>query len=109
MQVDKYVATGKEKKSLGEMPFPLMVTPGLKPLDKVWTNYDQKKNIFNVQINGEDYYSLPFEALDYDPSKTEILDCELEINSIVRELFGKSRIGETQYAECEKGHLRVMK
>ena len=55
---------------------------GLGPLYKVEADYlPPPKNQFTVKVNGDSYYKLPKEDIDYNPSNVEALACEyLKLN-----------------------------
>ena len=57
---------------------------GLAPLLKVWADYlPPPKNQFIIKINGEDYYTLVKEEIDFDPSKIEAFNCGyLKLNEV---------------------------
>ena len=78
LKVGKNVVTAKNRNQL----FPLIIAMGdLHPLTKVWVNYKgQPKNKFVIKVNDEDIYTLAKEGVDYDPSKTEVLDVSLNLN-----------------------------
>ena len=62
--------------------FPLAVAlSDLHPLSKVSVDYlPHPKNTFTIKVNGEDIYNLPKEEVDFDPTKTESLRVDLNIN-----------------------------
>ena len=51
----------------------------------MWADYlPPPKNEFLIKVNGEDYYALPKEDVDFDPSKVEAFKCEnLEVNDSI--------------------------
>ena len=41
------------------------------------------KNEFVIKVNGDDYYILPKEDVDFDPSKIEVIKCKsLKLNDV---------------------------
>ena len=81
LAVGKHVVTAKQKNPKDPV-FPLAVAlSGLPPLSKVWANYEpQPKNTFSFKVNDADIYSLVKEEVDFDPSKTETLTTNLNVN-----------------------------
>ena len=81
LQVGKHVVSAKQKRS-GDPLFPLAVAlSGLIPLTKVWVEYQPlPKNTFVIKINDADFYSLPKEEVDYDPTQTETLRVAILVN-----------------------------
>ena len=55
---------------------------GLAPLYKVEADYSPPpKNEFIIKVNGDDYYYLPKEYVDFDPSIIEVFKCQsLKLN-----------------------------
>ena len=82
LAVGKHVVSVKLQQNNADSLFPLAVAiRGLPPLTKVWVDYEpQPKNIFKIKVNDEDIYSLVKEEVDYDPTKTEVLEVYLKIN-----------------------------
>ena len=61
--------------------FPLAVAlSGLSPLAKVSVDYLSSKNTFAIKVNGADIYNLVKEEINFDPTKTETLKVNLNIN-----------------------------
>ena len=50
-------------------------------MSKVWANYNESKNLFEIKVNDEDYYSLVPEEVAFDPSKTEPITFNYRINN----------------------------
>ena len=50
---------------------------------KIQADYDQTKDIFLVQINGQSYYKLPYRAPQFDPEKyaNKLLTTKIWVNS----------------------------
>lgn len=50
---------------------------------KIQADYDQSKDIFLVQINGQSYYKLPYRAPQFDPEKyaNKLLTTKIWVNS----------------------------
>ena len=65
---------------------------GLGPVNKVWADYlPPPKNKFVIKVNGDDYFRLPKEEEDFDPSKVEVLEVNLiELNGV--SAFNERRI-----------------
>ena len=82
LAVGKHVVTAKQRHT-GDQLFPLIVAlSGLYPLSKVEVDYEPlPKNIFKFSVNGEDVYNLVKEEVDFDPTKTEALIVELNLNN----------------------------
>jgi uncharacterized protein YbdZ (MbtH family) len=55
---------------------------GLDSLSKVWASYEEQKNLFQVKVNDEDYYSLVPEEVDFDPSQYESISFTFLINGL---------------------------
>ena len=70
LQVGKQIITARQKQGSQKSFFPQSIAVvGLAPLEKVWVDYlPQPQNEFIIKINGNDYYILPKEDLDFDPS-----------------------------------------
>ena len=70
LRVGKHIVSAKQRISHGIPLFPLTIAlNGLNPLTKVWVDYQpQPKNIFLIKVNDADFYSLPKEEVDFDPS-----------------------------------------
>ena len=81
LAVGKHVVKAKQRHA-EDPPFPLTVAlSDLPPLTKVSVDYlPQPKNTFKFKVNDADVYILPKEEVDYDPSKTEPLNVQLNIN-----------------------------
>ena len=78
--------TAKQRQGSKNPLFPQSIAiAGLAPLQKVWADYlPPPKNEFIVKVNGEDYYILPKEDIDFDPSQVETFDCSsLSLNEDV--------------------------
>ena len=61
--------------------FPLVIAlSGLSPLAKVSVDYLASKNTFAIKVNGADIYNLVKEEVNFDPTKTETLNVDLNIN-----------------------------
>ena len=82
LQVGKHVVTTKQRDSSEEPLFPLSIAlSGLSPLEKVWVDFEPlPKNNFIIKVNDNSIYSLKKEEVDYDPTKTETLCVNLNIN-----------------------------
>ena len=76
------MVSARQRHNSGHQRFPLAIAlSGLTPLTKVWVNYEpQPKNIFTFKINDAEIYSLVKEEVNFDPSKTESLIVDLNIN-----------------------------
>ena len=81
LAVGKHVVCARQRGSENQL-FPLTVAlNGLHPLSKVEVNYEPyPKNSFKFRVNGEDFYNLVKEEVDFDPSKTETLHVYLNLN-----------------------------
>ena len=81
LAVGKHIVTAKQRNA-GDSIFPLTIALcGLYPLTKVWVNYEPlPKNAFVIRVNDVDIYSLVKEEVDFDPTKTEVLNVLLYIN-----------------------------
>ena len=81
LAVGKHVVSVKQRNP-GDSIFPLAIAlSGLHPLTKVWVDYEPlPKNNFVIKINDADFFALVKEEVDYDPSQTETLNVELNIN-----------------------------
>ena len=81
LAVGKHVVKAKQRHA-EDPPFPLTVAlSDLHPLSKVSVDYlPLPKNTFKFQVNDNDLYSLPKEEVDLDPSKTESLRVNLNLN-----------------------------
>ena len=82
LTVGKHLVSAKQHQGSGNSIFPLIIALNdLSPITKVWVDYEtQPKNIFKFRVNDADVYSLPKEEIDYDPTKTEMLNVRLNIN-----------------------------
>ena len=83
LQVGKHVVSAKLRHSQDPV-FPLAIALiNLSPLTKVWVDYlPMPKNTFIFRVNDDDIYSLVKEEADYDPTKTETLSVNLNVNDI---------------------------
>ena len=66
----KQIVTTKQSKGSQNQLFPQSIAvTGLAPLHKVWVDYEPPpKNRFDVRVNGQSFYSLALEEIDFDPS-----------------------------------------
>ena len=83
LQVGKHAVTAKQRSSHGIPLFPLTIAlNGFHPLAKVWVEYlPQPNNTFVIKVNDDDIYVLPKEEVDFDPTKTEPLYVDLNVNN----------------------------
>ena len=82
LSVGKNVVTAKQRQGSQEPLLPLSIAlSGLPPISKVKVDYEPPpKNKFSFEVNGKDIYNLIKEEVDFDPSKTEPLEVDLEVN-----------------------------
>ena len=51
-------------------------------MTKVWVDYNSHpRSSFNIKVNDSDVYNLTKEEANYDPSKTECLNVNLNVNN----------------------------
>ena len=79
----KQIVTAKQNKGSQNQIYPQSIAvTGLAPLHKVWVDYEPPpKNRFDLRVNGQSYYNLVKEVIDFDPSKVEVFTCKsLKVN-----------------------------
>ena len=77
LQVGKQIVTSKQRQGSKNPLFPQSIAvSGYDPLKKVEADYQPPpKNQFSIKVNGDSYYNLVKEDIDFDPSKVEVFGC----------------------------------